>query len=196
MTERLHFHFSLSWIGEGNGKPLQCSCLENPRDRGAWWAAVYGVAQSRTQLKRLSSISSNLSKNVYTTHWEVEAIHIVRDVEVLIIVRKCCTIKAYSVANNFLHVHRCSYAPCICQDQVRGEVATHGIFKRNILKAKESKSKSVHKLPIFANISFDKQFTRPSPDSQGGWYTLYHESMARVWIYKITNKTWKIESDN
>ena len=47
-TERLHFHFSLSCIGEGNGNPLQCSCLENPRDRGAWWAAVYGVAQSRT----------------------------------------------------------------------------------------------------------------------------------------------------
>ena len=51
MTERLHFHFSLSYIGEGNGNPLQCSCLENPRDRGAWWAAVSGVAQSRTRLK-------------------------------------------------------------------------------------------------------------------------------------------------
>ena len=58
-TERLHFHFSLSGIGEGNGNPLQCSCLENPRDRGAWWAAVYGVAQSRTRLKRLSSSSSS-----------------------------------------------------------------------------------------------------------------------------------------
>ena len=56
-TERLHFHFSLSCIGEGNGNPLQCSCLENPRDREAWWAAVYGVAQSRTQLKWLSSSS-------------------------------------------------------------------------------------------------------------------------------------------
>ena len=58
-TKRLHFHFSLSCIGEGNGNPLQCSCLENPRDRGAWWAAVYGVAQSRTRLKRLSSSSSS-----------------------------------------------------------------------------------------------------------------------------------------
>ena len=57
-TERLPFHFSLSCIGEGNGNPLQCSCLENPRDEGAWWAAVYGVAQSRTRLKRLSSSSS------------------------------------------------------------------------------------------------------------------------------------------
>jgi len=54
-TERLHFHFSLSCTGEGNGNPLQCSCLENPRDGGAWWAAVYGVAQSRTRLKWLSS---------------------------------------------------------------------------------------------------------------------------------------------
>ena len=57
-TERLHFHFSLSCIGEGNGNPLQYSCLENPRDGEAWWAAVYGVAQSRTQLKQLSSSSS------------------------------------------------------------------------------------------------------------------------------------------
>ena len=54
-SERLHFHFSLSCIGAGNGNPLQCSCLENPRDGGAWWAAIYGVAQIRTRLKRLSS---------------------------------------------------------------------------------------------------------------------------------------------
>ena len=58
-TERLHFPFSLSCIGEGNGNPLQYSCLENPRDGGAWWAAVYGVAQSWTRLKRLSSSSSS-----------------------------------------------------------------------------------------------------------------------------------------
>ena len=57
-TEQLHFHFSLSCIGEGNGNPLQCSCLESPRDGGAWWAAVYEIAQSRTRLKRLSSSSS------------------------------------------------------------------------------------------------------------------------------------------
>ena len=56
-TEWLHFHFLLSCIGEGNGNPLQCSCLENPRDRGAWWAAAYGVTQSRTRLKWLSSSS-------------------------------------------------------------------------------------------------------------------------------------------
>ena len=58
-TERLHFHFSLSCIGEGNDTPLQCSCLENPRDGEAWWAAVYGVAQNRTWLKWLSSSSSS-----------------------------------------------------------------------------------------------------------------------------------------
>ena len=57
-TERLRFPFALSCFGEGNGNPLQCSCLENPRDRGAWWAAIYGVAQSRTRLKRLSSSST------------------------------------------------------------------------------------------------------------------------------------------
>ena len=57
-TEWLHFHFSLSCIGEGNGNSLQCSCLEDPRDGGAWWASIYGVAQSWTQLKRLSGSSS------------------------------------------------------------------------------------------------------------------------------------------
>ena len=68
----LHFHFSLSCIGEENGNPLQCSCLENPRDGGAWWAAVSGVAQSWTRLKQLSSSSSrdfiqwkSLSSSIY-----------------------------------------------------------------------------------------------------------------------------------
>ena len=60
-TERLQFHFSLSCIGEGKGNPLQCSCLENPRDGGAWWAAIYGVAQSRTRLTRLGCSSSSWS---------------------------------------------------------------------------------------------------------------------------------------
>ena len=64
-TEQIHF--SLSCIGEGNGNPLQCSCLENPRDGGAWWAAVYGVAQSQTRLKRLSLSSSSIVKS---TCWE------------------------------------------------------------------------------------------------------------------------------
>ena len=64
-TERLHFHFSLSCIGEGNGNPLQCSCLENPRDGGAWWTAIYGVAQSRTQLKWLSSSNTYIYIYIY-----------------------------------------------------------------------------------------------------------------------------------
>ena len=60
MTERLHFHFSLSYIREGNDNQLQCSCLENPREGGAWWAAVCGVAQSQTRLKQLSSSSNSI----------------------------------------------------------------------------------------------------------------------------------------
>ena len=67
-TERLHFHFSLSCIGEGSGNPLQCSCLENSRDGGAWWAAIYGVTQSRTQLKWLSS-SSSMSWLLWRVLW-------------------------------------------------------------------------------------------------------------------------------
>ena len=72
MTERLPFHFSLSGIGEGNGNPLQCSCLENPRNGGAWWTAVYGVAQSRTRLKWLSSSSSS---SRLTTLFLLQSLH-------------------------------------------------------------------------------------------------------------------------
>ena len=67
-TERLHFHFSLSCTGEGNGNPLQCSCLENPRDGGAWWAALYVVTQSWTRLKRLSSSSREITH--YSKKWK------------------------------------------------------------------------------------------------------------------------------
>ena len=75
MTERLHFHISLSCIGEGNGNPLQCSCLENPRDRGAWWAAVYGVAQSQTRLKQLSNSSTHMV-NTRQTYRETSCIRL------------------------------------------------------------------------------------------------------------------------
>ena len=71
-TERLHFHFSLSCIGEGNGNPVQCSCLENPRDWGAWWAAVYGVPQSRTWLKRLSTSGSMHTFNHYHSQHQAD----------------------------------------------------------------------------------------------------------------------------
>ena len=73
-TERLHFHFSLSYIGEGNGNPLQCSCLENPRHGGARWAAIYGVTQSRTRLKRLSSNSSILKSRDITLSAKVHLV--------------------------------------------------------------------------------------------------------------------------
>ena len=77
-TERLHFHFSLSCIGEGNGNPLQCSCLENPRDRGAWWATVYRVAQSRTRLKLLSSSSSSSIplRSCHSSKSQINGIHL------------------------------------------------------------------------------------------------------------------------
>ena len=77
MTERLHFHFSLSCIGEGNGNPLQSSCLENPRDGGAWWAAVYGVAQSRTQLSgftftfHLHALEKAMAPHSSTLAWKI-----------------------------------------------------------------------------------------------------------------------------
>ena len=75
-TEQLHFHFALPCTGEGNGNPLQYSCLENPRDRGASWAALYGVPQSRTRLMQLSSSSGNdkwcwASFNVLISHLSI-----------------------------------------------------------------------------------------------------------------------------
>ena len=79
-TERLHFHFSLSYIGEGNGNPLQCSCLENPRDGEAWWAAVYGVAQNRTLLKRLSSSSSSRALGEQEGQCSVQGVSSIRNI--------------------------------------------------------------------------------------------------------------------
>ena len=79
MTEWLHFHFSLSCIGEENGNPLQCSCLENPRDWGAWWAAIYRVSQSRTWLMWLSSSSSSSSSSSVGDGIPVELFQILKD---------------------------------------------------------------------------------------------------------------------
>ena len=87
-TERLHFHFSLSRIGEGNDNPLQCSCLENPKDWGAWWAAISGVAQSRTRLKRLSSSSrESESEEEIKTKAEGKQREIKRDLKMLLLWR-------------------------------------------------------------------------------------------------------------
>ena len=101
MTERLHFHFSLLCIGEGNGNPLQCPCLENPRDRGAWWAAVHGVAQSQTRLKRLSSSSS--SSLLHLTAWSSITFYLVtpRAMDTL---WPSITLYNNVVVNNYFHV--------------------------------------------------------------------------------------------
>ena len=76
-TKWLHSHFSLSCIGEGNGDPVQCSCLENPRDEGAWWSAIYGVAQSQTRLKQLSSSSSRRLHFKWIRHYMFKYAHII-----------------------------------------------------------------------------------------------------------------------
>ena len=76
-TEQLHFHLSLSCIGEGNTNPLQCSCLENPRDSGAWWTAIYGVAQSQTQLSDFTfafhfhSLEKAMAPQASTLAWKI-----------------------------------------------------------------------------------------------------------------------------
>ena len=103
MTERLHFHFSLSCIGEGNGNPLQCSCLKNPRDGGAWWATVYGVTQSWTWLKWLSSSSS--SSIPYKNH-KMVCVHLSPS--------KCCTLvfkhlTSECVINSMMHYCQCCF---------------------------------------------------------------------------------------
>ena len=95
MTERLHFHFSLSCIREGDGNPLQYSCLENPRDGGAWCAAVYGVAQSQTRLKRLSSSSIRAWPRVYKD-------------SVCVCVCVCVCTRAHA------HLHTCTYYLWVC----------------------------------------------------------------------------------
>ena len=74
MTEQLHFYFSFSCIGEGNGQPLQCSCLESPRDGGAWLVAIYGVTQSRTQLKRLSLAKHGFMVPIYVYKYKAKTV--------------------------------------------------------------------------------------------------------------------------
>ena len=93
-TEWLPFHFSLSCIGEGNGNPLQCSCLENPRDGGAWWFAGYGVAQNQTWLKWLSSSSSTHSTNIGSvleskTITLVTKVHLVKAMVFPVVIYRC-----------------------------------------------------------------------------------------------------------
>ena len=106
-TERLHFHFSLSCIGEGNGNPLQCSCLENPRDGGAWWAAVFRVAQSRTRLKRFSSSSSS-SKYKWAPFRVlpplIKMTQVSKYIEIMTVILTQCIICQYEVILFFLQI--------------------------------------------------------------------------------------------
>ena len=93
-TERFPFHFSLSCIGEGNGNPLQCS-LENPRDGGAWWAAVYGITQSQTRLKQLSSSSSSNQQAFYVRSQTVNSSGFVNYIFSVMTIQFChCCLKA------------------------------------------------------------------------------------------------------
>ena len=104
MTEQLRFHFSLSCIEEGNGNPLQCSCLENPRDQGAWWAAVYGVARSRTQLKWLcsSNIARLISELKFLKTWRTDNFYQVRFFKTGSLIEEIVTVKTLGlcISNN------------------------------------------------------------------------------------------------
>ena len=110
-TERLHFYFSLSCTGEGNGNPLQYSCLENPMDRGAWWAAIYGAIQSRTRLKRLSSSSSRLPHVLQPYLPTLGPVH-------LCSLHLRCSLQAFCVAGSF-SVFACMLSCSVVSDSLR-----------------------------------------------------------------------------
>ena len=112
-TEWLHFQFSLSCIGEGNGNLLQCSCLENPMDRGAWWATVYGVAQSQTRLKRLSSSSSS-SRNVTINMGHQTTLH---QTMILLYNSHLGTISCPHVHTQNTHTAPLKYRKCLLSSQ-------------------------------------------------------------------------------
>ena len=106
-TERLHFHFSLSCIGEGNGNPLQRSCPENPRDGGARWAAIYGVAQSWTWLRRLSSSSS--SSSVQANNWMCwcpQSLFLLKLLSLPWVMKICFEAKSWMLSHFFLNYHK------------------------------------------------------------------------------------------
>ena len=114
MTEWLHFHFSFSLIGERNGNPLQCSCLGNPRGGRAWWATVYGVAQSRTRLKQLSSSNLNLRRRSWAYMWlwknqatrklvHVMNLHVNKVNSLYFSIRLCCVFRISIFAANIFN---------------------------------------------------------------------------------------------
>ena len=141
-TEHLHFHFSLSCTGEGNGNPLQCSCLENPRDGGAWWAAVYGVAQSRTRLKWLGSSSSreefgnviNLRMPTASSLWRVSLrathTHVQGDLPAATVLPLACTRSWAGLSQLFPALHSGMSVSSLRSVMSRGEIIhTSGISK-------------------------------------------------------------------
>ena len=110
MTERLQFHFSVSCIGEGKGNPFQCSCLENPRDRGSWWEAVYGVTQSRTWLKWPSSSSSVFESVIIVNFIDNLWLHICLLSSVKFIENKSTTY--WSIHGYFKEKKLCNFLSC------------------------------------------------------------------------------------
>ena len=132
-TERLHFHFALSCIGEGNGNPLQCSCLENPRDGGAWWAAVYGVTQSRTRLKRLSSSSSSQGEPRQRNR-SLHLVVFVRDFSLFLNTFKLCS--QCRVEPSLITFHKSSVLQCAPASGIRA----HGVWLAAVYKPASSGS--------------------------------------------------------
>ena len=154
-TEQLHFHFSLSCIGEGNGNPLQCSCLDNPRDGGAWWAAVYGVTQSRTWLKRLSSSSC-----VWIT---IEAHSMVSSTVcpfmiIFYIYLLWCSRKSlilFSAIKRYLPL----YFPCyVCIYQYPVKCISCGMFPPHINKKKKERKKGHYCIYLISRNGFLEPF--------------------------------------
>ena len=146
------FHFSLSCIGEGNGNPLQCSCLENPRDGGVWWTAIYGVTQSQTRLKQFSSCSIDLNRllvEIWMSRALIEASLIIQWLRICLamqgpwvqsLVRE---LRSHSLWSNWIHV---PLSTCMCHSggshmpQLRPKAAK----KRNIKKKKKRKETEEH----------------------------------------------------
>ena len=158
-TERLDFHFSLSCIGEGNGNPLQCSCLENPRDGGAWWAAIYGVTQSRTQLKRLSSSSSS---SIDTCRGMNESPHKYEQY-------KSKKSESCSVISDSLQPHGLQPARLLCPWDSPGQdtgVGSHSLFQ-GIFPTQGSKPGLLHFRQIIYQLSYQgSPGKKPSPPKQ------------------------------
>ena len=131
---------SLLCTGEGNGDPLQCSCLETPRDGGAWWAAVYGVAQSRTRLKRLSSSSSSSSAENHSRLWHHHQVSPPNEV-------------LQAVANR-LKVTHLQFLPCSLSSTCNIFITTRWVIKlQSILWEKQTTIISGHLIQVCGSVN-------------------------------------------